>query len=167
MIPQVYRIATNELGLLAVMARPRSGDWLRDELRGLGELGYSTVVSLLEPRESTELELGSEGEIAKDIGLNFVNFPVPDRSTPGDTRAFRRFAAGLAADIREGRGVVIHCRAGIGRSGLTAAAVLVELGHDPREVFTTLSKARGIEVPDTAEQAEWFQKNCIRPSGKI
>jgi protein-tyrosine phosphatase len=165
MIPQVYRIAISGPGFLAVMARPRPGDWLRDEIRGLGQLGFSTIASLLELREATELDLVSEGAIAGEVGLKFVNFPVPDRGTPFDTRMFRQFAAGLAADVREGRGVVVHCRAGIGRSGLTAAAVLVELGHDPCEVFATISQARGIDVPDTAEQADWFRKNCNAPTG--
>lgn len=166
MVPQVYKIATGGRGSLAVMARPRPGDWLRDELRALGQLGFSTVASLLEPREAADLDLALEGELANEAGLKFVNFPVPDRSTPPDARAFRQFAASLAAEVREGSGVVIHCRAGIGRAGLTAAAVLVELGHDPHDVFAALTKARGIDVPDTAEQADWFRKNCSGPFGR-
>jgi protein-tyrosine phosphatase len=54
----------------------------------------------------------------------------------------------------------VHCRAGIGRSGIAAAAVLVSLGHEPRDVFAMVSKARGVSVPDTDEQIEWFRKNC-------
>jgi hypothetical protein len=38
MLPQIYKVLTNGSGFLAVMARPRSGEWLRDEIRGLGQL---------------------------------------------------------------------------------------------------------------------------------
>ena len=43
---------------------------------------------------------------------------------------------------------------------MTAAAVLVALGHEVRDVFATVSKARGVNVPDTEEQIEWFRKHC-------
>ena len=49
----------------------------------------------------------------------------------------------------------IHCRAGIGRSSLIAACVLVRAGHDVNSAFDTIAKARGVEVPDTEAQRAW------------
>jgi protein-tyrosine phosphatase len=159
MVPQIYKVLANGSGFLAVMARPRSGEWLRDELWGLSQLGVATIASLLEPREEAELELTSERALAEELGLNFLSFPIPDRGVPSAAHAFRGFTRRLADDVRAGHGVAVHCRAGIGRSGITAAAVLVSLGHEPRDAFATVSRARGVSVPDTEEQLEWFRKS--------
>jgi protein-tyrosine phosphatase len=98
--------------------------------------------------------------VAEELGLAFLSFPIADRGVPSAAHEFHRFSARLADDVRAGRGVAVHCRAGIGRSGIAAAAVLVSLGHEPRDVFAMVSKARGVNVPDTNEQIEWFRKNC-------
>jgi protein-tyrosine phosphatase len=162
MVPQIYKVQAIGDGFLAVMARPRSGEWLRDELRGLAQMGVTTIASLLEQREEAELDLLSERAVAEELGMAYVSFPIADRGVPKATQTFRDFTTQLASDIRAGRGIAVHCRAGIGRSGLTAAAVLVALGHPPRNVFAMVSKARGVTVPDTEEQVEWFRRNFER-----
>ncbi|GGV35767.1 hypothetical protein GCM10010495_60950 [Kitasatospora herbaricolor] len=59
--------------------------------------------------------------------------------------------------------MVTRCRAGIGRSSLLAAALLVLGGADPDTVlggadpdtaWHRIERARGLAVPDTAEQRE-------------
>src|SRR5262245_43267434 len=115
MVPQIYKVITNGNGFLAVLARPRSGGGLRDELRGLGQIGVTTIASLLEPREEAELELTLEGSVAGELGLRFLSFPIADRGVPSRAAEFHRFTSQLADDVRAGRGVVVHCRAGIGR----------------------------------------------------
>ena len=142
------------------MARPRSGEWLRAEISGLERIGIQTIASLLELSEEAELELSGERQIAEELGLAFVSFPISDRGIPRRLTEFQHFVRSLAEEVRAGRGVAIHCRAGIGRSGIVAAAVLVSLGHDSAEVFRLISKARGVNVPDTPEQIEWFKQNC-------
>jgi len=47
MRPQVYWINLPMAGRLAIMARPRAGDWLDDEISGWRVQGIDTVVSLL------------------------------------------------------------------------------------------------------------------------
>ncbi|TXH69619.1 MAG: hypothetical protein E6Q83_09380 [Thiothrix sp.] len=53
---------------------------------------------------------------------------------------------------------MIHCRAGIGRTSLIAGAVLILLGLKPEAALKHLSQARGVQVPDTEEQAQWLFK---------
>jgi hypothetical protein len=78
MVPQIYKVLASDDGFLAVMARPRSGESLRDELRGLQQLGVATIASLLEPREEAELELTLERSLAEELGLKFLSFPIAD-----------------------------------------------------------------------------------------
>jgi protein-tyrosine phosphatase len=162
MIPQLHKVLTRGQGFLAIMARPRSGDWLAGELGALQELGVTTVASLLEPREEAELELTAERELTECCGMRFLSFPIADRGVPPRLAEFSGFVAALASEVENGRGVAVHCRAGIGRSGITAAAVLVRLGVAPDDVFATISKARGLQVPDTEAQIQWFHTHFGR-----
>jgi protein-tyrosine phosphatase len=65
-------------------------------------------------------------------------------------------AQSLARQLSEGRAVAIHCRAGIGRSAVIAACVLVCSGLEPDEAVALIEKARGLGVPDTEAQREWI-----------
>jgi hypothetical protein len=57
MFPRVYWIHAPKAGRLAIMPRPRAGDWLEDEIASWKEAGIDTVVSLLEREEIAELGL--------------------------------------------------------------------------------------------------------------
>jgi hypothetical protein len=71
--------------------------------------------------------------MAREAGLRFERFPIPDRGVPASVARARALWVDLADRLRAGRSVGIHCRAGIGRSSLMAAGVLLEIGvsEDP------------------------------------
>ena len=144
----------NDLGVqLAIAARPRSGDWLEDEIAHWERSGVQHVVSLLEQHEVEELELHAESSTCEERGIAFTSFPIPDRGVPEDRSA----AIALAEELGKGRqSVVVHCRAGIGRSSTIAAAVLILLGQDPDAALDRIANARGLPVPDTQPQRDWL-----------
>jgi len=156
MIPDLYRIVDCDAGFLAIMPRPGPDEWLRAEIAELGKMGVTTLVSLLEAREEHELSLTAEAEIAVANGIEFVSYPIEDRTVPLELDSFTNLISGLADRVLDGHGVAIHCRAGIGRSGITAAAVMVRIGFEPETVFARISAVRRCAVPDTYEQTEWF-----------
>jgi protein-tyrosine phosphatase len=67
-------------------------------------------------------------------------------------------AEATVARLNEGKAVAVHCRAGIGRSSLIAACVLVLLGLAPGTALDRIGKARGGNVPDTEGQRDWVDK---------
>jgi protein-tyrosine phosphatase len=140
---------------LALMPRPRGGEDLASEIEALRGAGVDTVVSLLEASEVRELELRSEGTLCSRYGIKFYSHPIPDRGTPLSKRETTALLQQLHTELKEGRVVAIHCRAGIGRTGLIAGCLLRLVGVPEHEVFNVLSKARGVQVPDTTEQVEW------------
>jgi len=142
-------------GRLGIMARPRSGDWLSDEVGAWHDDGVTLVVSLLERDEVEELDLEGEAELCIKHGIEFISFPIRDREVPTSFEAAASLARLLADRINDGGAVAVHCRAGIGRSALVAASALVCSGFDPIESFNKLSKARGVKVPDTDGQHDW------------
>ncbi|MET9616828.1 phosphatase domain-containing putative toxin [Kitasatospora indigofera] len=108
-------------GRLSTMARPRGNDWLDDEMAALKDCGVDILVCALTGPELDELGLTDEPRAAAAAGLRFVATPIPDRTVP-DLAAILPTLRGLAAQLRDGAHVVTHCRAGIGRSSLVAAA---------------------------------------------
>ncbi|MEI9985968.1 MAG: protein-tyrosine phosphatase family protein [Aliidongia sp.] len=155
MRPQVYWIEQPMSGRLAIMSRPRAGDWLDDEISGWRTEGIDIVLSLLEQEEISELGLQSEASLCRNQGMVFLSFPIPDRGVPASLRETVILTQALARDIGNGRAVAVHCRAGIGRSSLIAACTLVCLGADPAAAFDMIAKARGVGVPDTEGQRNW------------
>ena len=143
---------------LAIMPRPRAGDWLEDEVGHWQREGLETVVSLLEPAEVSELELGSEPALCASRGIKFLSFPIPDRGVPASAAAFDSFLAPVVETLRTGGSVGVHCRAGIGRAGLTAACILVRAGIPYPLAFPAISRARRVKVPDTEQQESWVQR---------
>ncbi len=133
--PDIYWLREIDGVRLAIMPRPRGGEWLADELVAMGSIGVETVVSLLEPREASELELSEEASLCMDARLEYLSFPIPDRGVPRDSRTFAELIAAVEQRLRSGRSVAVHCRAGIGRSGLVAACVLAAFGASPSDAF--------------------------------
>ncbi len=155
MRPEVHWIGLPASTRLAIMARPRAGDWLADEIAGWRAEGIDVIVSLLEAGEVEELGLHREAGLCRDLEIEFIAFPVPDRGVPLSTREAMALAEAIVARLNEGKAVAVHCRAGIGRSSLIAACVLVLLGFAPGMAFDLIGKARGVKVPDTEGQRDW------------
>ena len=144
-------------GRLAIVARPRGGDWLEDEARSWARSGLQVIVSLLTPQETAEFDLTNQGALCRSNGIEFVSFPIPDRGVPSSGEETLRLVKALEGYLAADTNVGIHCRQGIGRSGLAAACVLVSSGLPPDVAFNQLGEARGCPVPETTEQREWVE----------
>ncbi len=154
--PTFYEIELIGSGFLAVMAKPVAGEWIDEEFAGLHKAGLRQVVSLLEEHEAYELGLSEERALCERHDLNFISYPIPDRGLPPSISSFASLTKSIYHDSAGGRSTVIHCRAGIGRTGLVAAGVLLHAAFDVNDAFRHLSRRRGVEVPDTDEQREWL-----------
>ncbi|HXJ11016.1 MAG TPA: dual specificity protein phosphatase family protein [Candidatus Limnocylindrales bacterium] len=143
-----YRIAT--------MPRPRGGDWLADDIAFVKKGGIQVIVSALTPGEIAELGLIEEEQHCVQQGLKYFTFPIKDRSVPIELAEFRRFIDKLDVETQAGLAIAIHCRAGIGRSSLIAACLLIRRGFLAEEAFCKIEEARGLPVPDTPEQRAWI-----------
>jgi len=157
-LPKLYWIANSSLGRLAISARPRGGDWLEGEIEGWRKQGIDVVVSLLTPPENEELELKAEAGFSKTRGIRFVSFSIEDRGVPPSSAKVEQLVAQLGSEIQQGKNVAVHCRQGIGRSSLISAALLISAGEDIEQTLKAIGKARGLEVPETAEQRKWLDQ---------
>jgi protein-tyrosine phosphatase len=133
----------------------RLKDRIKKIMKALKGSGVDVVISLLEREEIAELDILDEQQLCRANEISFLSFPITDRSVPSSKREAADFAQSILRLLQSGKSVVIHCRAGIGRSGLMAACVLMMSGVSVDSAFEKIERARGCSVPDTLEQREW------------
>ena len=143
-------------GRLGIVPRPRGAEWLDDETRAWREAGIDVLVSLLEPDEEVELDLTGESASSAASGLDFRSFPIPDRGVPNSRTAVAQLVEQILDALNAGKNVALHCRQGIGRSAMIAAAALISDGQDAETAIRTVRQSRGLEVPETRAQRRWI-----------
>ena len=131
----------------------------RRRVRRNSNWGINRIVSLLETHEAFEVGLGDEQQLTEKHGMEFVHYPIPDRGLPNSVQDYLAFTKRLYHEAAGGLNTVVHCRAGIGRTGIVASGVLLHCGFEPQEAIEHISKLRGVAVPDTQEQINWVIKS--------
>ncbi|MEO0470166.1 MAG: dual specificity protein phosphatase family protein [Bacteroidota bacterium] len=154
----VYWITEYEHSRIGTMARPRGGDWLKDELTALQKEGVGLVVCLLDADEIEELGLMEERMLCYDLDMDYMRFSIPDFDVPESSGDFLDVVEKIDKQLNKGTSVVIHCRMGIGRSTMMAASVLMRKGQSLTDAIQMIQQARGRQVPDTEEQMRFLQK---------
>lgn len=151
MTPAIYRVAADLPGKLSIMPHPPA-DVLSEAMRSYRAAGVNLIVSMLPEDEAHDLGLRDEAEIANKEGIRFMSHPILDFGLP-EMAAFTELVGQISALIRAGEHVAVHCRAGVGRSGMVVASVLCALGETPEAAIEMVSVARGVAIPDTEEQS--------------
>ena len=114
---------------------------LERDLASLKELGVRAVVSLT--REPLH------GETLARCGLRGLHIPVEDMTAPSPEQ-IRRAVLYIDEHIGQG-GVVVHCMAGIGRTGTVLAGYLVWQGKTAQDAIEEIRVGRPGSV-ETFEQ---------------
>ncbi len=152
-------------GKLAVGPRPRSGDWLKDDIAKWKRAHIDSVLSLLTVDEEADLHLRNEGSEIRSQGMDFTSLPIPDRQIPRSEEKWSKVLDQVDRELSAGKNVLVHCRQGIGRSGMVAACLLVKKGMSPSAAVESVSAARGVPVPETAEQRDWIDHYAVALTG--
>jgi protein-tyrosine phosphatase len=88
----------------------------------------------------------------KALPCTVESFPIADFSVPKDRERFWSLAMTLAERLRSGSRVLIHCGAGIGRTGTLAICILLALG-EPQSRAEQAVSAAGSHPENPAQRA--------------
>lgn len=147
------------VGLTFLPGKKRDGytgpHW-RDLDIDLARMRASGVDALLLLNEKVELEFCLVPEIddvmAAD-GPELIPFPIRDPRTPDGREAeYRAVVRDLVERVRGGAFVVIACRGGVDRTGMTAVVIYRELGLDADEAIARVQAARHGTITLTEQQ---------------
>ncbi len=101
----------------------------------------------------------AQARLARTLPCDFRDFPIADFSAPPleERPLFKNFVAELATELISGAKVLIHCGAGIGRTGTVAACLLLELGVEAEQATRRVRNAGSRpEVPEQKELILWY-----------
>lgn len=122
----------------------------------LGE-GVRTVAVLM-PMEEIQRHYGRDLlDLYRGYGLEVLWYPIEDFHAPEDMDTFHEFIGGyLDAAVRAGH-VYVHCSAGIGRTGLAVAALLIYNGEGVEGAVRQVRAARPGTI-ETSGQLYFLQE---------
>jgi len=140
------------LYLHAMPARYESWDAFTEEL---ARCRVENVVSLASEEEIREKSPAYAEAIQRGaLPFHLDSFPVPDFGVPSDFAAYFAFVARAARRIRMGKSLLVHCGAGIGRTGTFAISLLLALGSSLDDA-SRLVEAAGSH-PETDAQRDFL-----------
>ena len=152
-VPEAWRHGT-----LLILPCPGRRRPFREDVASLRLLRVSCLLGLAEPHELAEADqLG--GELA-EVGIEWLQMPVPDFGTPPSETAWQAAAARIHPRLDRNETVAVHCWGGLGRSGMVAARLLRERGRTPAAALARVRRARPGAV-ETAEQEAWIAAGAV------
>lgn len=149
-----------------------AGQWDRDLDTDLARLvdEYDTrvLVSLLADHEYEKYGIADLESTAAKHGVEFLRLPIRDGGIPPAMDDAVVFVEKILDRLTAPGTVVVHCRGGLGRTGLIAACCLTTVGHPAEQAMAITRQARSgaIENPDQeafiADFAAEWQRRATR-----
>ena len=130
-------------------------------LQTLSDLGVDQVIALTPDDELERLGVAAMPQRIKDLGMDWLQVPVVNYSTP-EADLLESFMAAMAAvksRLDQGQHILVHCRGGTGRAGKTAAVMLIHYGIAPDDAITMIRQQR--EGCIQTEDQEQFVRDYI------
>lgn len=133
-----------------------TGTWDRDiekDLAAIRSWGGSVLISLIEEHEYVEMEVTELPQACAQHGIVWHGLPMIDGAIPDTAweESWIKIQPSLHQTLQNGGRIVIHCKGGLGRTGLLAARILVEFGMPPIEAINQVRQARPGAI-ETIEQ---------------
>jgi protein-tyrosine phosphatase len=146
-------------GTIGVCRLPGRSGTLAADVALLAKWMPAVVVSLTELSEMVELGAAQLPSLLASHGVQWVHFSIRDFDVPTDVVAaeWPALSAWLHHALDQGQNVLLHCRGGLGRSGMVALRLMVERGEEEASALAHLRAVRPGAVETDAQMA-WAGK---------
>lgn len=162
---EFFSISIKESFNLYISTKPDGGERLENEIRCLKSIGNKIVLcSLLSKNEITKYQLKDEPLFCGIENIDFLHLEIPDESIPIYSD-FKNLIETLIDKTKTLDTIVVHCKHGIGRSGMVAVAILLNYNLSLDYACKLVSKNRGYTVPQSKSQIRllgYYYKNEIK-----
>lgn len=140
------------LGLTEAPGSALRGRDLQADVASLRASGAQLLVTLLPDAELAMLGMQQLPQAVEAAGMEHRRLAIADYGV-GDALAVQELIDTLIGRLEGGEDVVVHCRAGLGRTGTLAASLLRRLGADPQAAIETVRAKRPGSVETRAQEA--------------
>ena len=127
---------------LAGSGRPGLYNEAEEDIEFIQEFGFNKVISLTEDA----LE-----PIFYDNDFEVIHFPISDMYVPR-LQPTQELCTQLKKDIQNGQSILVHCKAGLGRTGTIEACILVELGHTGDDAIVEVRKKNSWAIQNSIQE---------------
>jgi len=134
------------------------------------ELTRARLASLLASGISCFIDLTQAEEQADYAAqlpdtVQYFRLPLPDHGIPATPAQMVEILDCLRTAFKQGRTVYLHCRAGIGRTGMAVGCLLAENGHAGEAALEELNRLwqqsarsrRWVSIPETDAQCDYVR----------
>lgn len=134
-----------------------TGAWARDidlDVAAIADWDAASVVTLIEDHELADLHVTGLGDAMRTAQMEWHHLPIRDVSVPEPAfeAGWQRAGQGLRDQLRAGFNVLVHCKGGLGRAGIVAARLLVDLGWQPADALAAVRSVRPGAVETLAQE---------------
>lgn len=132
---------------------------LAADLDAVAAWGAAAVVTLMQADELARYRIPAIGEEVRARFMQWHHLPIRDVDVPDAAfeAVWPRHSGRLRALVAAGNRVLVHCRGGLGRAGMVAARLLVEMGADPEAAIAAVRQACNTRAIETRAQEAWVR----------
>ncbi len=136
--------------------------WSRDlslDLDAIVSAGVSTLITFLDQQELNRLGAAKLPTLVRSRPFNWVQLPIPDFGVPTDVILLEwcNLLGPMLNQLRNNEQILLHCAAGLGRSGMMAATLLKACGITSDDAIRLIRQNRSGTV-ETVEQEKFIHK---------
>lgn len=133
------------------------GYWRRDlplDCQRIHQWHASHIITLIEEGEFSELGVPDLAEALNSLEAQWIHLPIRDMDIPNSQfeARWRQLSPAIHSSLKAGARIVIHCRGGLGRTGLMAALILIESGMPAVKAIRTVRKVRQRTIETFAQE---------------
>ncbi len=123
-----------------------------EQLKKLYGEGFRSIISLIDEHEQSP---NYDIEEVEAMGFLRFSIPVKDFSAP-TLEDFKAFLKAMDGAVGQGK-VLIHCQAGVGRTGTMAVAYWIDKGLSAHEAIKKIQKANPHFLPSDEQENSLYE----------